>query len=272
MKIQHQSPDLIIFESALYRTTTTVIIGDDHLLLVDPNWLPLEIDFIKKSVAPYEKGRTRYLAFTHSDYDHIIGAGAFPDYTTIAAQAFVDSSTKDENISLILDFDDKYYITRSYPIIYPKIDLPINQYPQEIKLGSTSYTIYKAQGHNHDGILMMNEEKKILMVGDYLSNIEFPFIYFTYGAYVETLKRLEALINNQNLTCLIVGHGDHSFEHVEMKVRLTASFKYLEELELAAREEQNFDLAKLSKQYPYPENTIRFHENNLKLVQKELRV
>ena len=271
MKTQHQSPNLIIFESALYRTTTTLIIGDDHLLLVDPNWLPVEIDFIKKTVARYEKGRTCYLAFTHSDYDHIIGAGAFPDYTTIASQAFVDSPSKESNISLILDFDDKHYVTRSYPIIYPKIDIAISQYPQEIKLGSSSYTIYKALGHNHDGIMIKNDEKQILIVGDYMSNIEFPFIYYSYGSYVETLKRIEELVLSEAIRFMIVGHGDYAFEQADMKERLSASFSYLEELDAAAKGEHEFDLEKLNKLYPYPNNTLRFHHDNLKLVREELK-
>lgn len=270
MKLQYQTSELIILESALYRTTTTVIIGADHLLLVDPNWLPTEIDFIKNTVAHYENGRACYLAFTHSDYDHIIGAGAFPKYSTIASRDFVDSPTKEKTISLIHDFDDKHYVNRDYPITYPNIDLAIERYPREIKLGSDNYTIYKAHGHNHDGIIIYNQEKQILIVGDYLSNIEFPFIYYSYRSYLETLKRLENLILSQTINCLIVGHGDHSYDQEEMERRLTSSYAYLEELEADAKGKLNFDLIRLSKKYPFPINTLRFHHDNLKLAKEEL--
>lgn len=46
MKIQYEDTELLIVERALFRTTTTVINGASHILLVDPNWLPIEIEFI----------------------------------------------------------------------------------------------------------------------------------------------------------------------------------------------------------------------------------
>ena len=50
MKIQFRSDELIIFESALFRTTTSLIIGEQYILLIDPNWLPIELDFIENII------------------------------------------------------------------------------------------------------------------------------------------------------------------------------------------------------------------------------
>ena len=45
--IQFKTPNITVFESALFRTTTTLLETDDLLLLVDPNWLPSEIENIQ---------------------------------------------------------------------------------------------------------------------------------------------------------------------------------------------------------------------------------
>lgn len=65
-------PHITIFESALYRTTSTVFHNDDLILIVDPNWLPGEVQAVRGHVDQIKKGYPLYLLFTHSDYDHII--------------------------------------------------------------------------------------------------------------------------------------------------------------------------------------------------------
>jgi hydroxyacylglutathione hydrolase len=74
MTILHDSPQVRVFQSALFQTNTTVVTTDDMVLLVDPNWLPLEIAEIRQFVETQSGGKKPiYLLFTHSDYDHIIG-------------------------------------------------------------------------------------------------------------------------------------------------------------------------------------------------------
>jgi len=65
-----------IFKSALFQTNSTLFVSDKAILLVDPNWLPEEIKKIQEVISLYIEGRELYLLFTHSDYDHIIGAGS----------------------------------------------------------------------------------------------------------------------------------------------------------------------------------------------------
>ncbi|MEL6866224.1 MAG: MBL fold metallo-hydrolase, partial [Bacteroidota bacterium] len=72
MTIQYQSPLLCIFESALYRTTSTIIHTEDCILIVDPNWLPQEVAILQNYVEQLPQNLPQYLLFTHSDYDHII--------------------------------------------------------------------------------------------------------------------------------------------------------------------------------------------------------
>ncbi|MEL7427514.1 MAG: MBL fold metallo-hydrolase, partial [Bacteroidota bacterium] len=93
MKINYQDSSVIVFESELMQTTCTLIIRPDHLLLVDPNWLPSEVKFIAHKVEKQRKDLPLYLLFTHSDYDHIIAYERFKATAKlIVSQAFLDNT------------------------------------------------------------------------------------------------------------------------------------------------------------------------------------
>ena len=123
--IQYKTPQLTVFESALFRTTSTLIETEEFLLLVDPNWLPKEIENLQQVVKRKQGNKPLYLLFTHSDYDHIIGYRAFDNAQIIASQAFVDNKEKTSILQQIKDWDDENYIKRNYPIEYPTVDIII---------------------------------------------------------------------------------------------------------------------------------------------------
>ena len=157
MKTQFQNKHLSIFESAIYRTTSSLFSNDDLSLLVDPNWLPIEVEYLKQQVNSLNNNNKLHLLFTHSDYDHIIAWQAFKNPTTIASKTFVESENKEKQIQDIKDFDDKHYIQRSYPIEYPKIDHVIADEGSELIFNKTKLTFYKAPGHTNDGLFTIIE-------------------------------------------------------------------------------------------------------------------
>lgn len=269
MNIQHQSDDLIIFESALYRTTSTLIIGEDYLLLVDPNWLPSEVDFIEKQAELLGRDKEKYLLFTHSDYDHIIGYGKFKHYKTIASLNFVHHNDPEDILQQIRKFDDEYYIKRDYDIVYPKIDIVIGEASESRVIGADEYLFFQATGHNKDGIITYNKTKGILIAGDYLSNIEFPYIYDSWANYLQTLARFETIINQHPVQLLIPGHGDVTQDVAEMNKRIRDSKDYLAELADAITNNLAFDEKSLFERYEFPIIMKQFHQNNLKLVAAE---
>lgn len=268
MKIQYQSSNLTIFESALFRTTTTVFINEDLILIVDPNWLPQEIDEIKKFVDENKKDQALYLLFTHSDYDHIIGYKAFPEAKTIASKAFQDNPSKEESIRLIEKFDDEYYITRNYPIEYPKIDIAIENEGERLEIGKTSLTFYQAKGHNPDGIFTIIEPVGIWIAGDYLSNIEFPYIYHSSLEYLKTLSKVDFILKNHDINLLITGHGDCTSDYKEIKKRELESRDYIESLRKCIQSGKQFDFDELMNKYNFPIIMKKFHEENIKLISR----
>jgi len=260
MKHQLSTEHLVVFESALFRTTSTCIRTEEYLLVVDPNWLPAEVEYIRSFAALYGKGKELYLLFTHSDYDHIIGYGAFPGFTTIASQ-----------LQQAIDWDDEYYIQRDYaPLTYPTIDLPIAEEGQTMRIGQDDYVFYQAPGHNYDGLLTFNRSRGILVVGDYLSNVEFPYVYHAFADYRATLATLKKLVTSGEVKTLITGHGDHTADRAEMERRIADSFDYLQKLETSVSTGTSFDFEGLMQRYAFPVIMRKFHDKNLALMHTEM--
>ena len=255
-------PDLVCFESALFRTTTTLLTGPGHLLLVDPNWLPIEIDVIRRYAEMRTGRRECYLLFTHSDYDHIIGYGQFSHFTVMASRAFVDQPKRAEILQEIRDFDEQYYISRNYPVRYPTVDIMIDEPVRSIQLGDEAYEIFRAPGHTEDSIVVLNRTRGILIAGDYLSNVEFPYVYDSVDQYRRTLYLFDRLFEIGNIRLLIPGHGDPTDDPEEMRQRLTDARRYLDDLEYSVRSGQSFDLARLFRRYRFPKVMQSFHAAN----------
>lgn len=272
--IQIKTPNVCVFESALFRTTSTVVLTPDLVLVVDPNWLPNEIIQISNLVATLRGERPLYLLFTHSDYDHIIGYRAFPGATVIASQALIDNPDRGKNIQQILKFDNEYYIQRSYPIEYPKVDIIVHQDAQELRIEDTILTFYLAPGHNSDGIFAIIEfdNQRVWVAGDYLSNVEFPFIYHSSYDYEETLAKAEKIINESNIDFLIPGHGDATIDESDMVARIQESYTYIHALRNTLQSGKEFSTEALFQRYLFPGSQMKYHEGNINLMKKELNL
>jgi len=269
MKIQYQDHNICIFESTLYRTTSCLISTADFILLVDPNWLPIEVEFIKTRVEAIADHRPLYLLFTHSDYDHILAYGAFPEATVICSAAFDQNRDKEKILNQIRSFDEEYYIQRDYPILFPKGEIIISTQQESRKIGASTLHFYQAPGHTADGLFTYIESPEILLVGDYLSNIEFPFIYDHSEAYMNTLDLAEELIEQKQVRLLVVGHGDYCEDREEMKRRIAESRAYISALKESIEKGEAFNLKKWLDKYGFAKALTACHEENVKQLKKE---
>ena len=261
-----------IFRSALYETTSSVVVTDDCVIVVDPNWLPHEIEEIQRYVDGVKEDRAIYLLFTHSDYDHIIGYRAFPEAIVIASGAFNRKSTseKEKIIEEIKTFDDDYYISRNYDIIYPEVDHIIDGDGTSIKIGQTKLTFFQAQGHNDDGLFMIIEPIGVFFCGDYFSDIEFPFIYFSSYEYEKTILKLDDILSNFDIKLLVTGHGNPTSDTTEMKKRQQDSLEYIVKMREYISSSNNEAIVQFIKDCKFPRNMKKTHQNNTLLMEKEL--
>jgi len=272
--IQYQDAHALVFESDLFRTTSAVIQTPDLVLVVDPTWLPREIEEIAKTISVLANQRPVYQLFTHSDYDHIMGYGAFPEAKVIASQKLAHETDRVEAVEKVLEWDESYYIKRPYPIRYPQVDIAANS-GEKLTIGETILSFEASPGHNSDGLITVVDhpaltEGPILIAGDYLSNEEFPFIYHSVKDYLHTLEKLEQVLSTNKPSILVPGHGDVTRDPQEMRSRWDASKAYIDQLTASVLSETEFDESDLWKRYPYKRGIRSFHLANLKLASKEL--
>lgn len=265
-----QRDSLTVFQSALFQTNSAVVEGGGFVLAVDPTWLPQEVEEIAAHVRAIRQDRPLYLLFTHSDFDHILGYGAFPDAITIASREFVNSPNPQRSVNAVLAWDSEYYVQRPFRVAYPKISVAADYDGQTLSLGTSSLTFYKAPGHNPDGLLTVVGPQGILLAGDYFSDIEFPYIYQSSAAYEATLSKLDLILQQHSVRILVPGHGQVATDQNEMRRRQRQSFDYIRALRehIAANEQPAID--KMLESYAFPLGMKSFHDGNQTLMRAEL--
>lgn len=264
---QFHNEQLTVYMSQLFKTTSTVIATADCIILVDPTWLPAEITTIQADIAKIRNDRPLYLLFTHSDWDHILGYGAFPEAKVIASKAFQQRTDKEQIVEQIRTFDDNYYIDRAYPLHYPTVDIEITEDGQTLTIGATKLTFYLAKGHTNDGLFTIVEPLGIWIAGDYLSDVEFPYIYDSSYAYEDTLGKVDHILQRHTIHYLIPGHGHMTMDKAEMTKRQQDALAYIQQLRQCILQQKESDY--LITNYAYPRNMRAFHQANIRLMKEE---
>lgn len=269
--IQYKTEPVTVFQSALYQTTSTVVETSDLLLVVDPTWLPHEVKEIRHYVDKIARGRPLYLMFTHSDFDHIIGYGAFPEAVTIGSKEMDEHPEKEQCLEMITQFDHKYYLSRGYPIQFPHLDFVVGDDGEELKVGQTKITFYKAPGHTCDGLFAVVDPLGLLIAGDYLSNVEFPFIFHSSEAYEDTLHKVSTILDTHKVQIMVPGHGQTTSSLAEIKHRQQVGLNYISTLRKAVIENKQDVIDAVIDGYPYHKGVERNHRQNQNLIKKELQ-
>ncbi len=270
MKVQFQNPNLSVFESDLFQTTTTVISLEDAIVIVDPNWLPREIKYLQEYVDSIRADKEIYLFFTHSDYDHIIGYAAFKGAITIASSSFVNHPDAAKQLEAIRQFDDDYYLKRDYPIVYPEIKHCISIDGASLQLGNTTAYCYHAPGHTSDGLFLVIPSLGLWVAGDYLCEVEFPYVYHSFEAYKATLERAKWILDNWDINILVVGHGPLTMDVAAIRDRIVDAEQYINQLYALVQEGKAFSMEALWQRYDFPRLMLKYHEANIALLKKEL--
>lgn len=268
-KIIYRDPQVTVFQSSLFKTNTTVVLTDEVVLVFDPNWLPEEVQSIRYYVDSIKGERPLYLVFTHSDYDHIIGFKAFQPDKIFTSKAMADNPDWEKSVNQALDFDHQYYLDRPYPIEYPKGDFLVFRDGVQYRNGNTKMTFYLTPGHTADSMMVVVWQLGLCIAGDYLSNVEFPFIYQSSVEYLKTLEKMPRIHDRNWFTRLIPGHGDPTLTISDWLRRRTESLAYI----YAARESIAtgipFDEETLWARYRYPRLQRKYHLDNLALMRSE---
>ncbi|UTE78655.1 MBL fold metallo-hydrolase [Rossellomorea sp. KS-H15a] len=263
--IHFTNEHLTVFQSSLYQTTSAVIQTDEVMILTDPNWLPQEVQAIREYVDRELGEKSLYIIYTHSDFDHIIGSGAFPEAKVIASEELKNHEYKNEIVQKIHQFDQRYYIKRDYEPHYPQVDHAISRDGEKLDLGDLSLTFYKAPGHTHDGLFTVVEPLGIFLSGDYLSDVEFPFIFSSYIDYKKTLKKTESILRDHTVHVHVPGHGSVTGDLADVERRIKESTYYVDNL---LKDSENVG-AFCRERYAFFEGMKNIHSENIETAKKE---
>jgi len=193
-----------VLTSGIWQTTSTIIESAGACLVIDPAYFPRELDAIAARTA--ELGRIEAVVFTHGHWDHVMGHAAFDAPVWLSRTLEHSIVTGHPRAAKYLedarDFDSRWYVPRSHGHAWPARRRALGD-DEVLSLGSETLRVMHLPGHSPDGLGLLAGDT--LLVGDYLSPCEIPFVD-DIDAYRVTLARLIEIIE-QGVCEVIPGHG-----------------------------------------------------------------
>lgn len=236
--------NVLVFTSGAYALNSGVVLGgtsaagDDaalSALLVDPALFPGDLDRIATFLEATSHDAARVL-LTHSDWDHVVGAGRFAGAAVVASALYPGRVETDgpRIVRALEEFDRKLYVVRKTGFTIPSPDTLVGS-PSELVWSGPSARLIPARGHTPDGLMLLLRTEHVLFAGDYLSDREIPFVGDSVGAYLDTLASVRALLRRSEVEILVPGHGDVC-GCAEIEARIDEDSDYLARLASWVRE------------------------------------
>lgn len=196
-----------VLTSGIWQTNSTILSHRGACAVVDPAYFPRELDAIVDRVG--ERGRAAAVIFTHGHWDHVMGHAALPGAPVYVHRALSDAVARNDPrakkyLDDARDFDSRWYVPRPHGHHWPSElrGLAEAEHAELAGLAGVALRTLHLPGHSPDGLGLLVEG--LLLVGDYLSPCEIPFIDDA-RAYRATLARLLELL--PGIREVIPGHG-----------------------------------------------------------------
>ena len=196
------NPYVLRLESALWETSSLLLVAGDQAVAVDPGVTQDEIEAVRAR-ATSEGASVVAVVATHGDFDHIAGIASFPDAEAVMgprAAARIASGAAVREMA-----EEGAPLGLSWPGS-PRCDRVLRVGRRE-RVGPFELETMELEGHTDDGIGLRLRDPDVLIVGDYLSPIEYPFVYHSTAAYRATLAGLADLLREDPPAHVVPGHG-----------------------------------------------------------------
>jgi glyoxylase-like metal-dependent hydrolase (beta-lactamase superfamily II) len=189
------------FEGFLWNTTSLLVCADGESLAVDPAITQSEVAEIGRRAI--ELGApVRHVLITHGDWDHVCGIGGFPDAAAAMGEQTGEKVASGAAGRSIARAVEHYGLEVAGS---PRVDRTFAR-GTALALGSFVVETFALVGHTADGTGFRLREHGLLIVGDHLSAVEFPFAT-SPAAYRMTLAGLIELLSADPPEVVIPGHG-----------------------------------------------------------------
>ncbi|HUA75297.1 MAG TPA: MBL fold metallo-hydrolase [Solirubrobacteraceae bacterium] len=187
--------------------------------VIDSPVLPEELELLPAVVEQAGFPKPGGLLATHADWDHVLGPLAYPDATLGCAESTAERLRAEPGAAQreLRDFDEELVIERPRPLALGGVQaLPV---PGRCAVGEAELELHPATGHTGDGMAVWIPWARVLVSGDYVSDVELPVLrgeepwlrsagYPPQSAleeYLATLERLRPLVAAAEH--VVPGHG-----------------------------------------------------------------
>ncbi|HEV3376260.1 MAG TPA: MBL fold metallo-hydrolase [Thermoleophilaceae bacterium] len=198
--------DALVLTSLMWQTNAVALRAGGEAMLIDSPYYPEELEALPSILAGAGFEPDALLA-THGDFDHLLGRLAFPGLALGLGQPTVERFHREPGFAQrqLRDYDARLYVERPGPLSLGQVQtLPV---PGSVELGDEELELHPASGHTSDGMAVFARWCGVLCVGDYLSQVEIPWISEggSLDDYRATLARLAPLATAADT--VVPGHG-----------------------------------------------------------------
>ena len=257
------------FESALWQTSSLLLVAGDEAVAIDPCISADEVARIADRAATLG-ARVTHVLVTHADWDHYCGIGAFPDAVATMGAATAEIVAGKGSLEVLSTRAAEYGLTIEGE---PRVD-------SALEVGAAHridpFVIETAalRGHTDDGTAYRVRDLDLLAVGDHLSAAEFPFVS-SASEYRATLASLVDLLQTDPPAHVVPGHGP-ALTSADALAIAQADLAYLRALRDAVadarddREQARAAALAVAPPRPAPEDLAELHVRNVEAQLEEL--
>jgi glyoxylase-like metal-dependent hydrolase (beta-lactamase superfamily II) len=227
-ELQDLGQGVWVSQTPLWQTNAMLVRSGSDALLCDPCFTPDEIE--RLVALARETGGTIQLLLTHGDFDHVCGIGYASEAVVVAGAATA------ERITSGTAADQLAAAGVEWGVVWPtglRVDRVIE--PGSFECGAFHVDAIEATGHTADGLAYILVDQGVLLPGDYLSDMTYPFIGGGLDETIATVRRLLEALERHDLRWVIPGHG-RALTAGEAHVVGESDLAYLEALARAVRE------------------------------------
>ncbi len=225
-----------VSQTALWQTNAVLALARDEALLVDPGFEPAEIAALAAHAR--SAGGAIHVLITHGDYDHVCGIGYLPEASIVAGPETATRVRSGEAGEQLREAGAEWGFAWPAELRVDRV-----AEPGSVRCGAFAVEALDARGHTDDGLAYLLVDQRVLVPGDYLSSITYPFLVGDLAACIATHHALLRALDEHDVRWVVPGHGA-VLTPTEAKEIGRADLEYLGALSAAATESREQELSR----------------------------